>query len=259
LEIVTDLNRALNPFKDVHINFEISYPFDNPDLARYLQRLDEGVRALLPELEVQGVHHEVQGVSPVAIWNNKISEVSLHQGSPLLPNAATENLATQVFAKPGLTLNFFKTPINPATFDVVFSTDRPDIRMAFDDDEERKQIVWKYRLSDRLITFWGWGILSRPETWNSSGRIVSMLDLPGAQLIVRLEYDELASILALFGQPHERINLPGFIRVDIQVGDRPPLILGGRDFELYKGPKGTTNFVYSFPKTFQELTAKIRR
>ena len=86
-----------------------------------------------------------------------------------------------------------------------------------------------------------------------------MLDLPGAQLIVRLEYDELVSILALFGQPHERINLPRFIWVDIQVGDRPPLILGVGDFELYKGPKGTTNFVYSFPKTFQELTAKIRR
>jgi len=189
--------------------------------------------------------------------DNKIEAVRLHEGSPLLPKGFTENLAFQVFFRPGLILNFFKTPTNPATFDV-FSGDRPDIEMRRDrDDNDRKKIEWEYDLKDRSITFRasGIGILSRPETWNSSGRIVSMLDLPGAQLIVQLGYDQAVSALASADPKErlERINLPNSIRVYIQVGDRRELTLRGRDFEQYKGPNGTTNFVYTFPKTYEEL------
>src|SRR5262245_20345914 len=84
LQIVSDINRTLNPFRDVRVSFSISYPFDHPELARYLQRLDEGVRALLPE--IQSSHQEVQGVSWEQESDGKIVEVQIHEGSPLFPN-----------------------------------------------------------------------------------------------------------------------------------------------------------------------------
>jgi hypothetical protein len=113
---VSDINRTLNPFKDVRVSFAFSYPFAHPDLARYRQRLDEGVRALLHDIQPLG--KEVQGVS----WNSKgkdgrILTVRIHEGSCLFPDLSSERLAFEVFLRRGLILKFFRAPINPSTLD----------------------------------------------------------------------------------------------------------------------------------------------
>src|SRR5262249_17892414 len=89
LQIVSAINRSLNPFKDVRVSFEFSYPFDDPDLARYRQRLDEGVRALLPDIRPQGEgpQREVQGVKWYMMVGDRIQTVSIKKGSPLAPSS----------------------------------------------------------------------------------------------------------------------------------------------------------------------------
>jgi hypothetical protein len=100
LQIVTDINRALNPFKDVRISFSLSYPFDHPELARYQRRLAEGVRALLPDIR-DG--QTVKGVSRSMWSDHTILAVKLHDGSPLLPNPVQ-----RIFSVPSL----FSTRLN---------------------------------------------------------------------------------------------------------------------------------------------------
>jgi hypothetical protein len=252
LQIVTDINRALNPFRDVRVTFSLSYPFDDPNLTLYRQRLDQGVHAVLND--IQSSDKEVQGV----FWKHKdahgkIDAVTIHEGSPLFPKGSSEYLASQVFFRRGMALNFFKTPIDPSKFDL-FEADIPDIKMDFVDDNDKIEV--QYDLQTKTVDFWASGILSKQETWRSSGKIVSILDFPATQLIIELAYDEAATFFA--NPPHpdvhlERINLPKSIYVIIGVADRRPWHLPARKFELYRGPRGTTNFVYSFPKTYQEI------
>ena len=87
-----------------------------------------------------------------------------------------------------------------------------------------------------------------------------MLDLPGAQLIIQLEYDQTVTLLPNLRSPNvshlERINLPHSISVRLGIGDRREWHLP--KFRLYKGSKGTTNFVYSFPKTYEEILAETK-
>jgi hypothetical protein len=85
LQIVSDINRSLNPFKDVRVSFSFAYPFDDPDLARYRQRLDEGVRALLPDIRPQreGRQREVQGVKWSMMVGDTIRTVSIKKGFTL--------------------------------------------------------------------------------------------------------------------------------------------------------------------------------
>src|SRR5262245_25265881 len=256
LQIVSDINRTLSPFKDVRVTFGISYPFDHPDLARYRQRLDEGVRALLHD--IQSSRQEVQGVSfKIGGSDGSIEVVRIHEGSPLLPNESKEYLASEVFFRRGLTLNFFKVPINPSTFD----HEEPDIKISFEDYEYKETIEVHYDLKRKTITFWGFHILAKPESWDSSGKIVSMLDLPGTQLIIQLEYDDAVTFFANLPRPNvhlERINLPHSILVHLSIADRRSWDLPRERFELYKGPKGTTNFVYSFPKTYEEILTETK-
>jgi hypothetical protein len=141
-------------------------------------------------------------------------------------------------------LNFFKTPINASTFESDIVGLAPDITMTFLSDEyNEEEMAVEYDLDSKTISFHGFSILSKPQDWNSSGKIVSMLDLPGSQLIIQLEYDEAVTDFRDQPQPFKRI-LPQSINVRLGIADRREWRLS--KFELYKGPRGTTNFVYSF-------------
>lgn len=253
LQIVRDLSRALNPFKDVHLTFDISYPFDDPDLVTYKDRLDLGVRALVDALN-QG--KEIQGVSRKA-WTDDggVNEVALHTSSPLLPNSS-EYLASEVFFRRGLFLKFFKTPIDPTTFDLFSSSSTPDMEMYLGDSPDKDKIEIEYDLKTKTIHFWGSDIQPKPETWHSSGQIISLLDLPGSQLLIQLEYDQAVTFFQDPPRPGihlKRINLPDSIFFIMGVADRSSWVLRGQDFKMNKGPRGTANFSYLFPKTFEEM------
>jgi hypothetical protein len=247
LQIVTNISRNLNPFKDVRVGFAFSYPFDHPELAQYRNRLDEGVRALLPDIHKS--NREIEGVSWVRMTKDVVDVVGLRNDSPLSPRENDESLAFQVFLRRGLSLYFFKMPINPSAFDL--RTSSPDIQMDFSATSGFDQeIEVNYDLQTKTIEFVAYSILSKPESWQSSGKIVSSLDLPETQLIVQLEYDENATALARHRQPLQRIDLPHTISVDVTVGDRRTWDI--KEFEQHKGPRGTTNFVYSFRKSYPE-------
>lgn len=271
LQIVSDINRTLNPFKDVRVGFFISYPFDHPELARYRQRLDQGVRALLPDIRSQ----EVQGVRSSFVYSDgTIRTVRIKESSPLFPNSR-EYLASEVFSRRGLTLYFFKTPIDLSTVDI---GSKADITMRFRKEEN---IEVGYDLISKAIYFKASSILSKSESWNSSGKIASILDLRGTQLSIQLEYDAAVTLFTKYpdvsghsiekpsstdseldnlgklpprpGVHLERINLPRSIDVDLRIADRREWHLPGRKFQLYEGFFGTTNFVYSFPRSYEEI------
>jgi len=254
LRLLTDISRTLNPFKDVRVTFEITYPFDDPDLLPYRQRLDKGVRAIIAK---NNWPEKTQGIS----WqtrdeNLNITVVRIDDGSPLLPTTTAEYLARMVFYQRGLILLWFKTPVDPETVD---GGAEADITMKLGNDQ--KLILAGYVLKNNIVKFWGENILTESEHWNSSGQIVSLLDLPGSHLIARLEYDEAVTFFEnqLFeNQPLsrlklKRISLPETIFLKITVADRRGWTLRDEDFKKYKGSRGTTNFVYLFPKTYEEL------
>ena len=130
LQIVTDISRTLNPLKDVRVSFWLSYPFDHPELAQYRQRLDEGVRALLPSL-MKGDATLVKGVSrSVSKGDGTIMEVTIRKDSPLFPNRSSEGFAYTVLSNTHLSIYFYKTPIDLATLGGHLAP-TPDISMGF--------------------------------------------------------------------------------------------------------------------------------
>jgi len=184
--------------------------------------------------------------------NGTVKQVRINQGSPLLPNAS-EHLPTELFFRRGLMLYWFKTPIDPTTFD---DNDAPhaDITMELlsaADEGDSQKIEVDYDLETKAIRFKAFGAQTKPEEWQSSGQIVSLLDLPGSQLIVQLEYDSAVTAFENSKDRLKRINLPESVSLVIGIADRRSLDL--RNFKKFKGPFGTTNYVYLFPKTYAEF------
>jgi hypothetical protein len=70
----------------------------------------------------------------------------------------------------------------------------PDISMGVESHGELKHLQVEYQLKTKTIGLHGSGIPSDPKYWRSSGAIVSVLDLPGTQIIIHAEQNFLVSV-----------------------------------------------------------------
>jgi hypothetical protein len=125
LRIVTDIQRALNPLKDVLVSFSLSYPLDQPaEIAKYRERLERALNAkysgktiIDPHLTELNLWGPGTGVGTVALYGDE------------RPSWKDEKLAVTVTSSGSLTLLFFKTPIDPITL-TTSSAPRPDIQIS---------------------------------------------------------------------------------------------------------------------------------
>lgn len=247
LRIVTDIDRTLNPLKDVRATFWATYPFDQPELAQYRQRLDEGVRALLPELRAK--HGIVEGAdASVTDSDGSIREISILPSSPLFPNRATERFAYTVLANTFLQIKFYKTPIDVSRLSNPFTL-KPDLTMSFEPSIGKSifQIREKYEPKTKKITVYGFEISSDSKYWNSSGKIASVLDLPGCQLVI-----DVGHTLVSFDEADKRVK-PDLATLVLQVADQRGWWLRADKLKRAEPEFGSSVYVHVFPNTYRAL------
>ena len=145
------------------MNYWLTYAFDQPELAKYRERLDKGVHALLPRLGGGPDKRQVPGVvGTVTNSHGAIEEVSIDPNSPLFPNSSNERFAHTILATTTLEIAFFKTPIDPVIFGKI-GTPRPDIHMIFSySGDKTDRIAVEYQLQTKKIRLRGMDIRSDP-------------------------------------------------------------------------------------------------
>ncbi len=121
--------------------------------------------------------------------------------------------------------------------------------MSFGGDPGAKEdsSVQVYDLKSKNLTVWAQGTHSDPQYWNSSGKIVSVLDLPAAQMIIKVGH---AGVSA--DQRDKRVE-PDLTTIVLQVAERRDWWLRKDKLKLFKSETGSPFYVYTFPKTFDAL------
>lgn len=249
LRILTDVTRTLNPLKDVRATYWATYPFDQTELARYRQRLEDGLRALLPSLSegkfVQGAHRS---------WppgdGTVVEEVTLEQNSPLFPDPNKETFAYTILARTEMRIKVYKTPMDPAVLAKTRTAPQPDLQMYFLGYNKLRE---EYNLQKRRISVYGFNIESDPRYWDSSGNIVSVLDLVGAQLVITIHHSTVS-----FKEPNKRVEAE-LTDLALKIADRSDWWLRKDKLKLYRDDTASPFYVYVFPNTYESLLLETKR
>jgi hypothetical protein len=251
LRIVNDISRTLNPLKEVRATFQATYPFDQPELAGYRRRLDEGVRKSISMMNGKDAKKTASWFDGFAGGPNA-QMFSVPPASPLFPDPIKERFAHTVFSGTRLEIDFYKDPIDPARYDGMFpASPRSDLHMSFGSDGTHYSAV-QYELETKKLQTAGFQFLTDPKYWDSSGKIVSVLDLAGTQMIVRVEQG--GEINYAERDKQMKLDLDG---LGLQVADRRSWSLRKDSLKLFKTADGSPFYVYIFPKTFDGLIQEI--
>lgn len=254
LQIVSNLNRTLNPFKDVKVGARLSYDFALPQLIGYRERLDREARALLPELNNAPGRHlpgkmGIASVRPDGI----VSAVAFSRGSPLFPKEATEKAAHAALSQSLLSLIFFKTPLDREAFgglglNPASANPGADITMHLGvDGNDTRHVFFEYDLERKRVRWKICGIPAAMESWRSSGRIVSILDLPGAQLAIHFEHQRVA----------KGLENPDIEFIHLAVAERQGWWLRKSRFVPHRRSDGFEVLEYRLPNTIEETLREL--
>jgi hypothetical protein len=253
LRIVTEIDRTLNPLKDVRLGFWILYPFDQPELSLYRDRMNRGIIRILPDLQnpkldlVDGVlanRMDMQG---------HVLEVQISNDSSLFPNNKTERFAHTVLSDTIVELRFYRKPI---TFDEFQSVDgpAPDIDMMFEPKaRDEYQLTAEYELATQKIRARGSNVPTDSKFWRSSGKIASVLDLPGSQLFITAGHT-----LVSFTERDKRVQ-PSLESIVVNVAERRGWWIPVTKAKHYTDLSGRPVYVYEFPNTFDDLLKELEK
>ena len=195
-KILNEIHRGLNPLADVRVRFVFAPErLEEPACSSYLRRLEKEIARFLRFMKSKS-ESSIQGTEPIFAERpngsgGDVVGIIIRKNSPLFPSRDTETVAYDKLTYHPTELLLYKTPVGidrvpyatgfPGT-DIKF----PDIIMSFGKGPTNEEdFELSYDLRDKKFMLAVDGLTSDPKDWNSSGKIASTLDLPGAQLFAR--------------------------------------------------------------------------
>lgn len=207
--ILTDLSRSMQPLEPMKVTFwYLTLPMSDKRLAAYKTRLDRSVEGFLSSPYSQWPRWKEQGINPVsytlegqfaydfrvshrggavgidplgnsrAIKVKEVDQVEVKLGTRIAPNPKSDPLAHALTRVDGIKIIINKAPIDPRSLD---RTSKGDI-VASVVEAQPLSIVVRPRKEAYYLR--GSFMASREEWRNLTGRLLSIPDLAGAQLLI---------------------------------------------------------------------------
>ncbi len=237
--LLTQVERALTPVKNLNVSACIEIPLSSPDLIDVATRLKQYVDGDRPitngdylnqskkALIVRNVSSIVENTPPNAEVYRALSDVTIGVSFLLSSNALTE-IAKQF--------------VDPAT------APQGDLKISFLSDNEKTKNQYFYK-NGRLFMIIQ-DVPSDPKYWISSGQIISIVDLQNANLVVDLENFSVSGNVEKLGRIRS-----AFILRKLTFG-----MTDGRHFEIAESAflvshnnRNEPLFLYRFPSSVEQF------
>jgi hypothetical protein len=268
-EILTDLDRSLNPLTNIRVSYWLIVPFDAPEFAAYRKRLAKGVTEILASPGREGTPRT--GYVSVRDANGRPQAVSIPRSSPLMPQR-DEVIPYFVLRYSGIRFEFFRSP-RPDSELTAEGTARPQADLSFDVATDTGEISSQdysldYDLKSKKLTIFASDLTSDPQYWRSNNRILAVPDLSNAQLSVQID-DTMVPTLPITGHRDTTGKTLSRLRSQMELQslilkiNTRELWIKGRDKDMKRLQNwGTQPFVcyeMVFPKAVDDLQLSQHR
>jgi hypothetical protein len=265
-ELLTQINRGLNPLTNVRATFWLEVKLNHPELQPFIRRFKSQLGPLIARWESDPSGHEGGPEYPnVRTTDNKVSTVTISQDSRLFPRKTTEPFAYTVLKYSTISMYFYKPPIKidefpeyvlgvePVNTEILDRIKQPDIKMSFEQNYNNPSDI-ELNYSPRTEQFYvhGFNIESKDRYWNSSGKIISALDLAGAQVFITSEH-----ILVSVEEPQKRVH-PELSAVALHISNRKSLWFRAQKLTVHTHRDGPKIYEYRFPDKFEQIDTDLR-
>jgi hypothetical protein len=246
--IVHNLERSLRPLELRPVFFSVVVPFPEPKLE-YSSKLKTAVDNFFENYEQYAGSRNTVGPSWQGISANATglangtgpANAIISPESPFYPKGTTpEGL---LFRHTELVLLFFKTPVSASSLSQMERHPRPDLVIHLSSTNEWT-LTFDYRRKE--LSLYDMVYPKDRKEWISNGELVSILDLAGAQLVIRMPNPKRLNpatdaltipIYAKFSQP----------RLHLDFGTKE-FRLEASQLEKHLHKEGAPFWVYHFPK-----------
>jgi hypothetical protein len=248
--LLYEVTRAQYRLQDVKLKCWTAIPTDDPRLKGFRERFVRAVTAAR-SAEIAGATI-VDGING---WGSRNygppHEVKVCGGSHLYPDEQTEPEAFAAFRYMEVTLYFYREPIPPSKYPYQSSGTSqrpvvaPDIAMTFRDDRTRDdELCIEYDFELQRFALGAWDLTTDRDYWNSSGKIISVADLSGAQVFVEVSRWRI-DVAAREDSP---VIAPRPVLMILKVGELSSLWIHPQDLTRHVGEDGHVFWEYRFPK-----------
>jgi len=247
-QLLEEVIRGQYPLQNLKLTYAAVLPLSDRGTAAYETRL----ASQMPSLQEQLLkRRQVAGARFWVAVSDAVQSVTFCSDSPLFPRSSgPEQSLRKVVEGAGVRLLLYRTPVEitraPLFVWTGFTAVQSDIEMTFPPDNP----CVEYRPREHILKLHGVGLHTNSEQWQSSGRILSLLDLRDAQLIVDMHPRR--SDDAAFTQPEIET-------VELQVGALDSLWLPRSRLIAHSLPNGDAIYEFKFPSKLEEILALQRR
>jgi hypothetical protein len=274
-EILTDLNRSLNPLTNVRVTYWLTVPFEAPEFAAYRERLAKGVAEILASPSQAATLGT--GYVSVGDAHGRPEAVAIPHSSPLMPQR-DEVIPYYVLRYSGLSFAFFKSPRPDAELRAEQTASaQPDL--SFDvgtvgtdtGEKTSEDYSLDFDLESKKLTIFASDLASDPQYWRSNNHILAVPDLSNARLGVQIDDTMVPMVPTLpvggernaTGQTLSRLRSQMQLESLILKINTRELWIKGRDRDMKRlessGPRRFVSYEMVFPKAVDDLQLSRHR
>ena len=254
-KIMQDINRSLNPLKDVQFSFSVDVSLKDAAFAGYKERLEQRVQKLLGKYGSKLKVPKNELVVATADSDGAIT-LDVNGRSPLFPSEEEETAAYYALRQIDLVLEFYRRPIQPDAYcggiDEVEQYVHPDLAIEVTTsglDDRDASIQYDVRTGECQVRV-PW-IKSDAKYWRSNGSIIAIPDLVGAQMFV---FVRSAVVPADVESIQELVKARAGLRLQnltMKVGDGRELSFNRSQMKELATPDGLKYYVFEFEQMGQ--------
>lgn len=247
--------RGQYPLQKLRLTCWASVEGSEPHLSAFSARLAKDTA--FARGEVARGSKDVPGISG---WNGGVGQLPTYMGiardSPFYPDPQKEPFASSVFRNFEVVLRFYRRPIQVSAYPVRGvgtapggwkELARPDLEMTF---RSRQEPSLNYSFDNGGFVTCDQGMQSDSRSWASSGKIVSLANLRGAQMFI--QFTPLPLWEYGVPTPPNRVA-PTLQTLIVEIGDLYPFWIDVSKTTLHRTDDGSVFYEFRFPPTIDEI------